>query len=294
MKRSGRLALCALLLVAAPCGGDQPKAAPADSALRTVALAKRTGPQGRVPQFLVECQFSHFAPDDPIVWPNQPGRSHSHTFVGNDSTDAASTVASLDRAGTTCKNQLDRAAYWAPTLYDHRKPVVPDKADAYYRPGPMVDPTTIKTYPHGLKIVSGDHTRSAQPPEVARWSCGTSGERRATAPECPKGRNLRLEVVFPDCWNGVDTDSADHRSHMARSVEGVCPQAHPVPVPQLMLAYTYPISGPGHDLLLASGTTGSAHADFFNAWDPDTLAGEITSCLHREVICGVASNRPTS
>jgi hypothetical protein len=65
-------------------------------------------------------------------------------------------------------------------------------------------------------------------------------------------------------------------------------------VPELMLAYTYPISGPGHELLLASGDTGTAHADFFNAWDPDTLAGEIRSCLHRQVICGVASNRPTS
>lgn len=294
MRRAGRLALtgalCALIGVAASCGGG----GAGDDAARAEALAKRTGPQGRVPQFLVECTFSHFAPDDPIVWPDAPGRSHNHTFVGNDSAEASSTVQSLDRAGTTCRNQQDRASYWAPTLYDHRQPVVPDKADAYYRPGPMVDPTTIETYPHGLKIVSGDHSKNAQPPEVARWSCGTGGERQATAPECPPGRNLRLEVVFPDCWNGTDTDSDDHRSHMSRSVGGLCPDTHPVPVPELMLAYTYPISGPGHELLLASGDTGTAHADFFNAWDPDTLAGEIRSCLHRQVICGVASNRPTS
>ena len=55
---------------------------------------------------------------------------------------------------------------------------------------------------------------------------------------------------------------------------------------------TYPIRGPGHDLKLASGETGTAHADFFNAWEPEALQREIESCLHREVVCGVASNRP--
>ena len=28
---------------------------------------------------------------------------------------------------------------------------------------------------------------------------------------------LLLRVTFPDCWNGEDLDSEDHRSHMARS-----------------------------------------------------------------------------
>ena len=170
MRRAGRLALtgalCALIGVAASCGGGG-----GDDAARAEALAKRTGPQGRVPQFLVECTFSHFAPDDPIVWPDAPGRSHNHTFVGNDSAEASSTVQSLDRAGTTCRNQQDRASYWAPTLYDHRQPVVPDKADAYYRPGPMVDPTTIETYPHGLKIVSfmAEPSRRISATQLTSW-----------------------------------------------------------------------------------------------------------------------------
>lgn len=29
---------------------------------------------------------------------------------------------------------------------------------------------------------------------------------------CPDG--LRLELMFPSCWNGKDTDSPDHRSHV--------------------------------------------------------------------------------
>ena len=48
------------------------------------------GPQGRVPQFKVECAWSHSAPDDPIVHPNHPGRSHLHDFFGSTETDADS------------------------------------------------------------------------------------------------------------------------------------------------------------------------------------------------------------
>ena len=45
-----------------------------------------------------------------------PGKSHDHTFVGNTSTDASSTLASLQAAGTTCQRPSDKAAYWMPTL----------------------------------------------------------------------------------------------------------------------------------------------------------------------------------
>jgi len=67
--------------------------------------------------FYVNCRFSHTANDDPIVHPGQPGKSHPHTFFGNTSTSASSTLASLRAAGTTCKPSADRAAYWVPTLY---------------------------------------------------------------------------------------------------------------------------------------------------------------------------------
>jgi hypothetical protein len=64
--------------------------------------------------FFVNCRFSHTSNDDPIVLPGMPGRSHAHTFFGNRSTDARSTLASLRAAGTTCKPTTDKAAYWVP------------------------------------------------------------------------------------------------------------------------------------------------------------------------------------
>ena len=125
-------------------------------------------------QFVVECGFSHAAPDDPIVHPGHPGRSHLHTF-GNTAAGAASTAASLAATGgTTCDQQLDRAAYWAPALLDGGQPVAPTGAVAYYRPGVGIDPATVDPYPFGLAMLAGDPVADeAQPLDVVAWSCGT-------------------------------------------------------------------------------------------------------------------------
>ncbi len=51
---------------------------------------------------------------------------------------------------------------------------------------------------------------------------------------------IRTTVTFPTCWDGKNTDSPDHKSHVAypqtgtfESV-GTCPSTHPVRLPQLM------------------------------------------------------------
>jgi hypothetical protein len=67
--------------------------------------------------FYANCRFSHTNDDDPIVFPGQPGKSHPHTFFGNKSADARSTLASLRGTPTTCKPRADHAAYWVPTLF---------------------------------------------------------------------------------------------------------------------------------------------------------------------------------
>jgi len=64
-----------------------------------------------------------------------------------------------------------------------------------------------------------------------------------------------------------------------------------VAVPQLTVSIKYPISGPGHDLRLASGSVHTAHGDFFNGWVPAALEREIRSCIRRGVVCDLASNR---
>jgi hypothetical protein len=83
------------------------------------------------------CRFSHRNLDDMIVSPGKPRTAHDHTYLGNVSTNAHSTLASLLRAGTTCHREADTAAYWVPTLFNPAgkavKPSNTVRAVIYYR-----------------------------------------------------------------------------------------------------------------------------------------------------------------
>ena len=68
---------------------------------------------GAVGQFVVRCRYTHTLQDDPILFPGQPGGSHSHDFFGNVSADAFSTVNELLSSRTTCRPSSDTAPYWA-------------------------------------------------------------------------------------------------------------------------------------------------------------------------------------
>jgi hypothetical protein len=51
---------------------------------------------------------------------------------------------------------------------------------------------------------------------------------------CPDG--VRFELSFPSCWNGKDTDSPDHKSHVAYPdlvLNGNCPEGFDVKLPGL-------------------------------------------------------------
>lgn len=250
------------------------------------------GPQGAVPQFVVDCGFSHLAPDDPIVYPGEVGASHLHAFFGNTTTDADSTALGLVGGQTTCDQPADAAAYWVPTLLRDGEPLQPVKSTAYYRPGIDVDPAAVQAFPAGFQMVAGDAgAQAAQPVSIVAWSCGAGIERAVTPPVCSADRQLRLLVTFPDCWDGERLDSADHHAHVAYSSKGGCPASHPVSIPQLQFSVEYPVWGDTAGLMLASGGLLSGHADFMNGWDQRRLETEVRLCLHREVVCGVASGR---
>lgn len=47
---------------------------------------------------------------------------------------------------------------------------------------------------------------------------------------------VRLELAFPSCWDGINLDSADHKSHVAYPdlvIDGSCPDDYPVRLPGL-------------------------------------------------------------
>lgn len=265
---------------------------PADSDRPIATPARHTGPQGRVGQFVVDCTYSHSAPDDPIVHPNHAGRSHRHDFYGSVDTDADTPAEDLLGTETTCDKSVDTAAYWHPTLYDGDEPIDPVKIAAYYRAAPGIDPTTVETMPVGLALIAGDQTATEpQAGEATGWTCGSNSVLSDEPPTCSTTAPLHLVLTFQDCWDGVHLDSADHQSHVAYSTDGACPDGYPVSIPQITMSIGFPVSGEGHDLSLASGNIYGAHGDFWNAWDPDGLEREINACIRRGAVCDLATNR---
>jgi hypothetical protein len=237
-------------------------------------------------QFAVPCRYSHTAPDDPIVFPGRPGASHSHDFFGNVSTNAFSTRTSLLRAGTTCRRAADRSGYWVPTLLLNGQPVTPIRAQIYYTTGGK-NPRNVKPFPAGLKVIAGSSTAMApQDAKITSWHCapGSGISMRTEVPTCPNGQRLRLQVRFPDCWNGRNTDLPGHKVHMAYSVRGRCPSGYPVAVPRIVLNVVYRFSG-GPGVTFSSGSRYTAHADFFNAWNQKALARLVHRCLNAARIC---------
>ena len=246
--------------------------------------------QGDMPDFVVECPFSHRLADDPIVHPGQPGASHVHDFFGNDSANAFSTYASLRAATTTCTRAGDTAAYWMPTVYQNGVVVRPLKATVYYR-DMAPDHADVRSFPPDFRMVAGNHDATKpQRPLLVGWACrhsagGLKGRWTSDVPTCSLNENLVFRVRFPDCWNGRDLDTPDHMSHVAYSKNGVCPNGFPVAVPRVSMTVAYDSQG-GPGVTLSSGSNLTGHADFWNAWDQDALDELVTTCLQAGIHCG--------
>jgi hypothetical protein len=219
--------------------------------------------------FVVWCSATHRSNDDPIVFPRQPGRSHSHTFVGNRSADAFSTPDSLrDRENSTCAPATDASAYWFPTLYERGHVVMPLVTIIYY----VRHTGSVRPFPAGLRVIAGNpRARRPQRPSVVSWTCGPPARGVRTypyVPNCAVGRGLQMNVSFPDCWDGRRVDSADHARHMAYSSRGRCPGSHEVALPSMKMLVVYPAVRNG---TISSGRL-SAHGDFMNGWEQAPLA----------------------
>jgi Domain of unknown function (DUF1996) len=250
--------------------------------------------------FRETCTFSHMSFDDPIVFPGQPGVSHLHTFFGNAATAADSTVASIANAGnSTCAGGiLNRSAYWVPAMIDTTdgRPMMPTTSLVYYKTGYLgVRSADVKPMPAGLRMIAGDPTASSAQPLVARYACvgGTDNNWYNSIPSCPVGTQLIMSVLFPQCWDGVNLDSPDHKSHMAYAWGG-CPSTHPVPLPEVVYQIRY-------DVTAASPTTGwrlssdnydtskpggySGHADWFMGWDAGIANTFTTKCVNASMDC---------
>jgi hypothetical protein len=256
-----------------------------------------------VSSFRTVCQYSHMSSDDPIVYPGQPGAAHLHMFWGNSLTDANSTAESIATKGNgTCRGgTVNRTAYWAPAVIDTHTgtPIAPDLIHVYYKSGYLgVKPQQIQPMPAGLRMIAGN-AKATAPQDYVGWKCwDVGGASKAPIPKCGVGDSIAMTVEFPQCWNGKDLDSPDHKSHMSYAIEGKgCPAAYPVALPVITFNILYKVT-PGldtsgwrlsSDMYPANQPAGySAHGDWFNGWKQDIEQTWIHNCVSvkKPVSCG--------
>ena len=270
--------------------------------------------------FRVKCEISHFAYDDPIVFPNQPGRAHLHMFFGNTKANAYSTFYSLMNSGTgTCNGEdLNRSSYWVPAMLDSEgNALLPAQIMVYYKndnfrlngANELVEP-----FPDRLRIIAGNAAaESPQTGYTGKWqaqptisfTCGpayaSNDRRQALIPNCSgSGNQLEMQIAFPQCFNASAGTYRSDQSHMSYSENGyygvACPDSHPYDVSSIMYRIFYDPSEYGGSLtnlhlssdvkadrLLPGGTT--AHADWFGAWHPGAMDMWVENCNNTQADC---------
>ncbi|MFI6961006.1 DUF1996 domain-containing protein [Streptomyces sp. NPDC050255] len=262
--------------------------------------------------FTTECgrnQNGKFNPDNVIAAPGVAnGAHHMHDYVGNQATDAFSGDDDLAAGDTTCRNQGDRSTYYWPVLRLQNGAAENDaEADGGGKDqniGEIRTPSqvTLKfvgnptgkvtAMPRFLRIITGDAKAftNGDANANASWSCTGFEDRQLKDkyPICPEDSQVVRSFAFQSCWDGQNTDSANHRTHVAFAQDdGRCPDGFRA-VPQLVQRIVYDVPpGPGFAVdsfpeQLHKPVTD--HGDFINVFD-DKLMRKVVSCVNDGRTC---------
>ncbi|MEU9446198.1 DUF1996 domain-containing protein [Streptomyces sp. NPDC048304] len=257
--------------------------------------------------------------DNVIVAPGvSNGAHHFHDYVGNQGNSAFASDDDLAKAGTSCVDQGDRSTYYWPVLRlqdgtqerDAGSPgggtegnagriVTPKQVTLTFVGNPRGKVTDM---PRFLRIITGDAKAFVNGPGNANasWSCTGYEDRQLKDkyPLCPQGSDVVRTFRFQSCWDGRNTDSANHRTHVAFTApDGSCPAGFR-PIPQLVQRLVYDVRAPS---LQDGGRTVplfavdsfpeqlhkpvTDHGDFINVFDED-LMRHMVDCINSGRTCG--------
>ncbi|MFI1247752.1 DUF1996 domain-containing protein [Streptomyces anulatus] len=257
--------------------------------------------------FTTDCgrnENGKFNPDNVIVAPGvSNGAHHMHDYVGNQANDAFASDDDLADGATTCRNQGDRSTYYWPVLRlqngQDEDDVDADGGGRDQNTGEIQTPSqvTLKfvgspvgrvtAMPRFLRIITGDAKAftNGDANANASWSCTGFEDRQLKDkyPICPEGSQVVRTFAFQNCWDGQNTDSANHRSHVAFAQDdGRCPSGFRA-VPQLVQRIVYDVPpGPGFAVdsfpeQLHKPITD--HGDFINVFD-ERLMRNMVRCIN--------------
>lgn len=100
---------------------------------------------------------------------------------------------------------------------------------------------------------------------------------------------LRLELMFPSCWNGKDVDSTDHNTHVVYPslvIDGTCPEGYETRLVSLFyetIWNTYAFKDQDGFFALANGdpTGFGYHGDFMFGWQEGVLQEAVKTCTNQ-------------
>ncbi|MBB5954270.1 hypothetical protein FHS29_000840 [Saccharothrix tamanrassetensis] len=169
----------------------------------------------------------------------------------------------------------------------------PEVVDITFRGSPTGEVTPM---PRFLRVLYGDAKVSTNGPRNARdsWTC-TGFEDKVLInkyPICPQGSKVKRIHDFASCWDGTNTDSANHRDHIVYADRnGKCPRGFKA-VPQLRISLTYDIPRDvqqnGQYAVDAfpeeKHNPFSDHDDFANVM-PDEIMQRVVNCINTGKRC---------
>lgn len=260
----------------------------------------------------IYCPVSHFAYDDPVIYPDQPGAAHLHMFWGNTQADAYLKGENIrNTSGTTCEGgTTNQSAMWTPALFNgNDEPVIPEEVIVYYKsfgvPGDRYD--LLQVIPEGLEMLANDSTTGFN-----RWTrLGTDSF----------GPYFRLRMAFPSCVatdDGTRTGNpilkyrdmpGDARripnSHVAYPGGGAsnlnevgCPATHPYRFPTASFDLRYLATEVGNDAYLSSDRMAAPFSPNMSTLHGDYVAGfseqaaaDMLRCIQESRDCEFGGGR---
>jgi hypothetical protein len=294
--------------------------------------------------FRLNCDMPFTINDDPLLLPDYPGSAHSHEVYGNTGFNARSSYVSLrTTGGSTCSDPaypLYRTAFWHPSIFDGLGNIKkPDHNLVYYKQAPSTSALNgfpdathigiIVNYPNGLRWIQGYNMATGEHAPMTdaegngfNYQCytgfgaisgsvaGTYGSFEALRlAGCPVGAFAHISMPGPQCWDGENLDSPDHRTHVSSVYDGAvaipvgegtgtwsrCPTTHPYMIPgfSVQILVKLDASFAAGKWRLASdeqmveetdyGTT--LHLDYWEAWDTTIRTRWYDNCLTEHRSC---------
>ena len=241
---------------------------------------------------------------DPIVNPGQLS-GHLHTIMGGNAFGFnMDSNTALESTCTSCVVDGDFSNYWTPNLWYQNQDGSFESvgqnggATVYYLQRTGGRDTKLQAFPDGFRMLAGDPNKRSYgndfPSEAVSYVClsGNVAEGHAIPNvNCPGG--LRAQIFFPSCWDGVNLDSADHKSHMSYPIgahdNGYCPDSHPVQLVSIFYEVIFNVDdfknrwyGSGHPFVLSNGdpTGYGFHGDFVMGWNRTLLQSAVNDCTN--------------